>query len=135
MRDERGLVRIDGTAVADGRKMFVLRYLQARDPDLAGTPFFAAFSAYAAWLTDLGPAPGTRFPAAPVLLRRDDRPADRLHHWHCCQYRIAARKVAPAGSHVSSMAPVIMSPAGPRPPAELMATGLYCAWQDRPAAT
>ena len=26
----------------------VLRYLQARDPDLAGTPFFAAFSADAA---------------------------------------------------------------------------------------
>ena len=25
-------------------------------------PFFAAFSADAAWLTDLRPAPGTRFP-------------------------------------------------------------------------
>ena len=62
MRDERGLVCIDGTVVADGRKVFVLRYLQARDPDLAGTPFFAAFSADAAWLTDLRPAPGTRFP-------------------------------------------------------------------------
>ena len=62
MRDERGLVCIDGTVVADGRKVFVLRYLQARDPDLAGTPFFAAFSADAAWLTDLKPAPGTRFP-------------------------------------------------------------------------
>lgn len=57
-----GAKRRDGTAVADGRKMFVLRYLQARDPDLTGTPFFAAFSADAAWLTDLKPAPGTRFP-------------------------------------------------------------------------
>jgi len=62
MRDERGLVCIDGTVVADGRKVFVLRYLQALDPDLAGTPFFAAFSADAAWLTELRPAPGTRFP-------------------------------------------------------------------------
>jgi L-lysine 2,3-aminomutase len=62
MRDERGLVCIEGTVVADGRKVFVLRYLQARDPGLAGTPFFAAFSADAAWLTDLRPAPGTRFP-------------------------------------------------------------------------
>jgi hypothetical protein len=62
MRDERGLVCIDGAAVADGRKMFVLRYLRARDPDLAGTPFFAAFSADAAWLTDLRAAPDTRFP-------------------------------------------------------------------------
>jgi hypothetical protein len=61
MRDERGLVCIDGTVVADGRKMFVLRYLQARDPDLAGTPFFAAFSTDLAWLTDLRPARGTRF--------------------------------------------------------------------------
>lgn len=62
MRDERGPVCIDGTAVADGRKVFVLHYLQARDPDLTGTPFFAAFSADAAWLADLRPAPGTRFP-------------------------------------------------------------------------
>jgi hypothetical protein len=92
MRDERGLVRIAGTVVADGRNVFVLRYLQARDPGLAGTPFFAAFSADAAWLTDLRPAPGTRFPpAALVLLRRDDRPAGRLHLWHCCQHRIAVR--------------------------------------------
>ena len=64
MRDERGLVCIDGTVVADGRKVFVLRYLQALDPDLACTPFFAAFSADAAWLTELRPAPGTRFPGA-----------------------------------------------------------------------
>ena len=62
MRGERGLVCIDGTAVADGRKMFVVRYLQARDPDLAGTPFFATWSADAAWLSDLRPALGTRIP-------------------------------------------------------------------------
>ena len=31
-------------------------------PGPAGTPFFAAFSADAAWLTELRPAPGTRFP-------------------------------------------------------------------------
>lgn len=42
MCGERGLVCIDGTAVADEHKVFVLRYLQARDPDLSGRPFFAA---------------------------------------------------------------------------------------------
>ena len=64
MRDEHGLVCIDGTAVTGGQQVFVLRYLQARNPRLAGTPFFAAFRADAAWLTDLEPAPGTRFPVS-----------------------------------------------------------------------
>jgi len=71
--------------------LFVLRYLQARDPDLAGTPFFAAFSADVAWLTDLWPAPARGSPAVPVLLRRDDRPAGRLHRRRCCRHRSAAR--------------------------------------------
>ena len=40
----------------------VSRFCRACTADLAGMPFFAAFSADAAWLTDLRPAPGTRFP-------------------------------------------------------------------------
>jgi hypothetical protein len=86
--------------------MFVLRYLQARDPDLAGTPFFAAFSADAAWLTDLSPPPARGSAAAPILLRRDDRPAGRLHHERCRQHRIAARSDGQPGRTFSGMAPV-----------------------------
>jgi hypothetical protein len=41
------------------------RSIVDRFPDLAGTPFFAAFSAGAAWLTDLRPAPGMWFPGGP----------------------------------------------------------------------
>lgn len=63
MRGEHGTVCVEGTAEAGPQKMFVLRYLQARDPHLAGGPFFAAFDADAAWLTDLQPVPGARFPS------------------------------------------------------------------------
>jgi L-lysine 2,3-aminomutase len=63
MRGEHGTVCIDGTAVIGTQKVFVLRYIQARDPHLIGAPFFAAFDPDAAWLTDLKPAPG--LPADP----------------------------------------------------------------------
>lgn len=75
------------------------------------------------------------FPAAAVLLRRDDRPAGRFTGGTVADAAWPRGQMAPARSHVSGMAPVIMSPAGPRRPAESMASGLYCAWQDRPAAT
>jgi len=65
MHDEHGIVCLDRTAEVGGQKLFVLRYLQARDPSLAGAPFFAAFSTHAAWLTDLEPVPGMRPPRRP----------------------------------------------------------------------
>ncbi|RCV48278.1 lysine 2,3-aminomutase [Marinitenerispora sediminis] len=63
-----GKVCVDGIAEVAGEKVFVLRLIQARDPDLVGRPFFAKYSESAAWLFDLEPALGaTRFPyeAAP----------------------------------------------------------------------
>lgn len=63
MRDEHGTVCIDGTAVIGTQEVFVLRYIQARDPRLIGAPFYAAFDPDAAWLTELKPAPG--LPADP----------------------------------------------------------------------
>ena len=60
MRGEHAIVCLDGTAEANGQKLYVLRYLQARDPRLAGAPFFAAFGADAAWLTGLEAVPGMR---------------------------------------------------------------------------
>ena len=69
-----GKVCIDGVAEVAGTKVFVLRMIQARDPRLAGTPFFARFDPAATWLTDLRPAFAERFPWA----ARDVDAADPL---------------------------------------------------------
>jgi len=60
--DGHGILCVDGIAQAGVQKMFVLRYLQARDPHLAGKPFFAAYDPEAAWPGQLQPAAGTLFP-------------------------------------------------------------------------
>jgi hypothetical protein len=46
--------------VADvaGERVFVLRFLQARNPDWVNRPFFAKFDPEATWLDDLQPAFG-----------------------------------------------------------------------------
>ena len=54
-----GKVCIDGIATVANERVFVLRYLQARDPDLVGRPFFAHADPAAIWLTDLKPALGS----------------------------------------------------------------------------
>lgn len=51
-----GKVVIDGTPIIAGRKVFALRFLQARDPSWVGRPFFAKFDARATWLDGLVPA-------------------------------------------------------------------------------
>ena len=51
-----GKVLIDGIATVHGQKVFVLRFLQGRDPDWVGRPFFAKFDHEATWLDDLEPA-------------------------------------------------------------------------------
>jgi hypothetical protein len=76
MRDEHGIASLDGTAEADGQKLFMRRYLQARDPYLAGA-FLAAFSAEAAWLTDLEPVPGMRLPEQSAAKEPGDGPQGR----------------------------------------------------------
>jgi L-lysine 2,3-aminomutase len=53
-----GKVCVDGVATIAGERVFVLRYLQARDPGLVGRPFFAQFDSAATWLSDLKPAFG-----------------------------------------------------------------------------
>lgn len=50
-----GKVRIGGTAEVDGQKVFVLNYLQARDPERIGIPFFAKFDPKAVWFDELRP--------------------------------------------------------------------------------
>ncbi len=53
-----GKVRVVGSATVAGEKVFVLEFLQARDPAWVGRPFFARYSETATWLDDLVPAFG-----------------------------------------------------------------------------
>ncbi|MDQ7007075.1 MAG: lysine 2,3-aminomutase [Acidobacteriota bacterium] len=55
-----GKVVIDGVAEYAGEKVFVLRFIQAREPAWVGRPFFARFNEQAVWLDDLEPAFGER---------------------------------------------------------------------------
>ncbi len=54
-----GKVQIIGVTEVKGEKVFVLNFLQARNPKWVGRPFFAAFDDSAEWLTDLKPAFGS----------------------------------------------------------------------------
>ncbi|WP_424094600.1 KamA family radical SAM protein [Moorena producens] len=53
-----GKVKIEGISEIQGEKVFVLSFLQARNPEWCNRPFFASFDAEATWLGDLKPAFG-----------------------------------------------------------------------------
>ena len=53
-----GKVVVDGIEEIAGEKVFVLSFLQGRNPDWIKRPFFAKFDAEACWLDDLRPAFG-----------------------------------------------------------------------------
>ena len=53
-----GKVHIVGLSEVNGEKIFVLQFLQARNPDWVKRPFFAKYDPEASWLTDLEPAFG-----------------------------------------------------------------------------
>jgi KamA family protein len=53
-----GKVEIQGVSEIHGEKVFVLRFIQARDPEWVQRPFFARFDETATWLDDLRPALG-----------------------------------------------------------------------------
>jgi hypothetical protein len=55
-----GKVRIVGITKVKGEKVFVLEFLQGRNPDWVGLPFFAAYDDKAQWLDDLVPAFGEK---------------------------------------------------------------------------
>jgi L-lysine 2,3-aminomutase len=54
-----GKVVIDGVVEVQGKQVFVLSFLQARDPAWCKQPFFAEFNPTATWLNDLRPAFGS----------------------------------------------------------------------------
>ena len=66
-----GKVSVDGVTEIAGEKVFVLHMIQARDPSLAGRPFFARWDPAAVWLTDLRPAFADRFPFQPPPITED----------------------------------------------------------------
>lgn len=53
-----GKVEIQGVTEIKGEKVFVLRFIQARNPDWAQQPFFAQYDEEATWLNHLKPAFG-----------------------------------------------------------------------------
>ncbi len=53
-----GKVQILGVSEINGEKVFVLRFLQGRNPDWVHRPFFARYNPDAIWLDDLEPAFG-----------------------------------------------------------------------------
>src|ERR1700744_91142 len=60
-----GKVCVDGVTEVAGIKVFVLHMIQARNPRLVGTPFFAKYDPAACWITDLEPVFADRFPFEP----------------------------------------------------------------------
>ena len=53
-----GKIEVQGVSQINGEEVFVLRFLQARDPDWVQRPFFAQFDPEATWLDQLKPAFG-----------------------------------------------------------------------------
>lgn len=60
-----GKVEIQGVTEINGEKVFVLRFIQGRNPDWVQQPFFAKYDPDATWLDDLQPAFGEEFFFAP----------------------------------------------------------------------
>ena len=53
-----GKVHILGISEIAGEKIFILQFIQGRNPEWVRRPFFAKFDTKASWLTDLYPAFG-----------------------------------------------------------------------------
>lgn len=53
-----GKVEVQGVSEIAGEKVFVLRFIQARNPEWVQRPFFAKYDETATWLNDLQPAFG-----------------------------------------------------------------------------
>lgn len=58
MSTEAGKIEILGRERVAGEDVFVLRFLQGRDPKWAYRPFFARFDESACWIDELQPAFG-----------------------------------------------------------------------------
>ncbi|MFK7741140.1 MAG: KamA family radical SAM protein [Planctomycetota bacterium] len=57
-----GKVLVDGVTEVAGKKVFVLKFIQGRNPDWVNQMFFAEYDANAHWIDDLKPAFGETWP-------------------------------------------------------------------------
>ena len=55
-----GKVIVNGVTEVKGEKVFILQFLQCRNPKLVGVPFFAKYDPKATWLDELEPAFGEK---------------------------------------------------------------------------
>ena len=55
-----GKIQVLGVNEVNGQKVFVMRFLQGRNPDWAARPFFAQYDENAIWLDELKPAFGEK---------------------------------------------------------------------------
>jgi KamA family protein len=60
MSDTPGKIQLLGVSEVKGEKVFVLRFLQGRDPRWVDVPFFAAYDPKATWFSQLRPAFGEK---------------------------------------------------------------------------
>jgi L-lysine 2,3-aminomutase len=60
MSDHAGKIQILGVGEAAGEKLFVLRFIQGRNPDWVAKPFFAKYNSEATWFDQLEPAFGEK---------------------------------------------------------------------------
>ena len=61
MSCEPGKILVDGVTEIEGNKVFVLKFLQGRDPTWTNRIFFAHYDETASWIDDLKPAFSDRF--------------------------------------------------------------------------
>ncbi|MEW8506638.1 MAG: lysine 2,3-aminomutase [Candidatus Thiodiazotropha sp.] len=62
-----GKVEVQGVTEINGERVFVLRFIQARDKDLVQKPFFARYDENATWFDQLQPVQGQDLPFAEAL--------------------------------------------------------------------
>lgn len=83
-----GKAVVEGVVRVGGHRAFVLKFIQARDPDWVGRPFFARFDPGATWLDQLRPLPGEKeFFYAPAM--REIRRTGKARAW---AHRVAPRR-------------------------------------------
>ncbi|MDR3246306.1 MAG: lysine 2,3-aminomutase [Prevotellaceae bacterium] len=56
-----GKIQVLGINEIDGKKVFVMRFIQGRNPDWVAKPFFAEYDPDATWITQLKPVSGEKF--------------------------------------------------------------------------
>ncbi len=61
MSAEPGKIQVSGITEINGEKVFVLNFLQGRNPDWVMKPFFAKYNENAMWISDLEPAFSDKF--------------------------------------------------------------------------